>query len=75
MPHGLKAQNVKQKQYCNTLNKDFKNVHIKKKKIQKQYCNTLSKDFKKVQIKKKIFKKILKMKIGAQDSKIDINSF
>ena len=25
-----KNQNIKQKQYCNTFNKDFKMVHIKK---------------------------------------------
>ena len=31
MPHGQKHQNIKQKQYCNKLNKDFlKMVHIKK---------------------------------------------
>ena len=27
-----KTQNIKQKQYCNKFNKDFKKVHIKKKK-------------------------------------------
>ena len=27
-----KNQNMKQKQYCNKFNKDFKKVHIKKKK-------------------------------------------
>ena len=35
MPHGKKEpkkqkKNIKQKQYCNKLNKDFKTVHIKK---------------------------------------------
>ena len=34
-PHALepKNQNIKQKQYCNKFNKDFKNVHIKKKTL------------------------------------------
>ena len=27
-----KTQNIKQKQYCNKFNKDFKKLHIKKKK-------------------------------------------
>ena len=27
-----KNQNIKQKQYCNKFNKDFKKLHIKKKK-------------------------------------------
>ena len=33
IPHALqpKNQNIKQKQYCSKLNKDFKLVHIKKK--------------------------------------------
>ena len=26
MPRGQKKQNIKQKQYCNKFNKDFKNV-------------------------------------------------
>ena len=31
IPHALrrKNQNVKQKQYCNKFNKDYKNAHIK----------------------------------------------
>ena len=34
MPHGQKHQNVKQKQYCNKFNGDFKNgLHQKKLKI------------------------------------------
>ena len=33
MPNGQKNQKVKQKQYCNEFNKDFKNgPHQKKKK-------------------------------------------
>ena len=31
MPHGQKNQNIKQKQYCNKFNKDFKNCLHKKK--------------------------------------------
>ena len=33
IPHDLwtKKQNLKQKQYCNKFNKDFKMVHINKK--------------------------------------------
>ena len=32
IPHasGPEKQNIKQKQYCDKFNKDFKNVHIKK---------------------------------------------
>ena len=42
IPHALrpKHQNIKQKQYCNKFNKDLKNwkiVHIKKKKKRKEY--------------------------------------
>ena len=35
IPHALqpKYQNIKQKQYCNTFNKDFKNGPHQKKKI------------------------------------------
>ena len=37
MPHGQKNQNIKQKQYCNKFNKDFKNCpHQKKKNLKKQ---------------------------------------
>ena len=37
MPHGQKNKNIKQKQYCNKFNKDFKNdPHQKKKKIFKK---------------------------------------
>ena len=32
LPQGQKKQNIKQKQYCNKLNKGLKLVHIKKKK-------------------------------------------
>ena len=38
IPHGLrsKGQSIKQKQYCNKFNKDFKKmVHIKKKNLEK----------------------------------------
>ena len=58
MPHGHKAQNVKQKQYCNTLNKDFKNVHIKKKKYRSNTVTHSVKTLKRSRLKKKIFKKI-----------------
>ena len=33
IPHGQKNQKVKQKQYCNKFNEDFKMVHIKKKNL------------------------------------------
>ena len=37
MPHSQKNQNIKQKQYCNKFNKDFKKlVHIKKKILKKK---------------------------------------
>ena len=41
IPHAPwpKNQNIKQKQYCNKFNKDFKKmVHIKKKIVQGQEC-------------------------------------
>ena len=36
MPHGQKNQNVKQKQYCNKFNKDFKNGPHQKKVLKKK---------------------------------------
>ena len=38
IPHALwlKNQNIKQKQYCNKFNKDFKKAHIKKKKKERE---------------------------------------
>ena len=44
MPQGQKNQNIKQKQYCNKVNKDFKNgPHLKilkrKKKDLAQLCS------------------------------------
>ena len=39
MPRGQRGQNVKQKQYCNTLSKDFKKVQIKKKIFKKNFKN------------------------------------
>ena len=38
MPCGQKSQNIKQKQYCNRFNEDFKNgphTHTKKKKLKR----------------------------------------
>ena len=38
MPRRQKNQNIKQKQYCNKFNKDFKNgPHQKKKSLKKDY--------------------------------------
>ena len=56
IPHasGLKIQNIKQKQYCNKFNKDFKNGPLKKNSLNKKvsfsvqvfffffYCHCLS---------------------------------
>jgi len=38
IPHASqpKPQNIKQKQYCNRFSKDFKMIHIKRKKILKK---------------------------------------
>ena len=38
IPHasGLKIQNIKQKQYCNKFNKDFKNGQLKKNSLNKK---------------------------------------
>ena len=36
MPHDQKTKNMKQKQYCNKFNKDFKNGPHQKKKILKK---------------------------------------
>ena len=43
-PHALgpKHQNIRQKQYCNKFNKDFKSHPHKKKKILKKMANTRS---------------------------------
>ena len=38
MPHGQKSQNIKQKQYCNKFNKDFKNGPHQKTKILGKKC-------------------------------------
>ena len=42
IPHALwpKNQNIKQKQYCNKFNKDFKIVPIKKKKKEQGLWNS-----------------------------------
>ena len=38
VPHGQKNQNIRQKQYCNKFNGDFKNgLHQKKLKIQQGF--------------------------------------
>ena len=43
---GPKTQNIKQKQYCNKFNKDFKMVHIKKNlQIHKSHDNHLHDSF------------------------------
>ena len=39
MPHGQKTQNIKQKQYCNKFNKDFKNGPQQKKSLKKKKKN------------------------------------
>ena len=39
-----KKQNIKQKQYCKKFNKDFKMVHIKKKKILKKKAEPWARD-------------------------------
>ena len=36
MPRGQKNQNIKQKWYCNKLNKNFKMVHTKKKNLKRK---------------------------------------
>ena len=36
MPHSQKKQNIKQKQYCNMFNKDFKNGPHQKKIFKKK---------------------------------------
>ena len=43
IPHALgpKKQNIKQKQYCNKFNKDFKNGPHQKRKRKQQICFTL----------------------------------
>ena len=57
IPHALgqKTKNIKQKQYCNKINKDFKK-NIK----QKLYCIKFNKDFKNGPHQKKSLKNIIK---------------
>ena len=43
MPRGQKPKNIKQKQYCNKFNKDFKKmIHIKKKTNVRQQSHPIS---------------------------------
>ena len=41
-PHGQKTKNIKQKQYCNNFNKDFKNGPHAKKNLKKKQRRELS---------------------------------
>ena len=43
IPHALwpRNQNIKQKQYCNKFNKEFKIVHGKKKKLKKKRARAM----------------------------------
>ena len=69
VPHGQKKQNIRQKQYCNKFNGDFKNgLHQKKLKIQqgfreKKKCFLL-RDIIEVSVEEEVYKPYIERCVG-----------